>query len=54
MRHAYSILVIIPEGKRPLVRPGIRWENDIKMDLKEVERGGLIRRRGERKEEQER
>ena len=26
-----------PDGKRPLGRPRRRWEDDIKMDLKEVE-----------------
>jgi hypothetical protein len=25
-----------PEGKRPLVRPRRRWENNVKMDLQEV------------------
>jgi hypothetical protein len=25
-----------PEGKRPLVRPRRRWEDNIQMDLKEV------------------
>ena len=25
-----------PEGKRPLGRPRLRWEDDIEMDLKEV------------------
>ena len=25
-----------PEGKRPLCRPMGRWENNIRMDLKEV------------------
>jgi hypothetical protein len=25
-----------PEGKRPLGRPRLRWENNIKMDLQEV------------------
>ena len=25
-----------PEGKRPLVRPGHRWEDNIKLDLQEV------------------
>ena len=29
-----------PEGKRPLGRPRRRWENNIKMDLQEVGRGG--------------
>ena len=35
-RNAYRILVGRPEGKRPLGRPGRRWEDNIKMDLKEV------------------
>ena len=30
-----------PEGKRPLGRPRHRWENNIKMDLKEVGCGGI-------------
>jgi hypothetical protein len=25
-----------PEGKRPLGRPGSRWEDNIRMDLQEV------------------
>jgi hypothetical protein len=29
----YRVLVGKPEGKRPLGRPKLRWENDIKMDL---------------------
>jgi len=28
-------------GKRPLGRPRRRWEDDIKMDLQEVECGGM-------------
>ena len=32
-------LVGKPEGKRPLGRPGRRWEDNIKMDLQEVGRG---------------
>ena len=32
----YWILVGKLEGKRPLGRPRHRWENNIKMDLKEV------------------
>jgi hypothetical protein len=35
-RGAYSFLVGKPEGKRPLVRPKHRWEDNIKMDLQEV------------------
>jgi hypothetical protein len=37
MRNAYKMLVRKPKGKRPLGRPKHRWENDIKMDLKEIE-----------------
>jgi hypothetical protein len=36
MRHAYNILVEIPEGKRQLGRPGLRWEDNIRMDLRET------------------
>jgi hypothetical protein len=32
MRNAY-ILIERPEGKRPIVRPRRRWENNIRMDL---------------------
>jgi hypothetical protein len=32
----YMVLVGWPEGKRPLVRPRHRWEDNIKMDLKEI------------------
>jgi len=35
-RCAYRVLVGKPEGKRPLVRPRHRWEENIKMDLQEV------------------
>jgi hypothetical protein len=30
-----------PEGKRPLGRPRRRWEDNIRMDLQEVECGGM-------------
>jgi hypothetical protein len=30
-----------PEGKRPLERPRLRWEDNIKMDLREIEWGGM-------------
>ena len=30
-----------PEGKTPLGRPSRRWEDNIKMDLQEVECGGM-------------
>ena len=35
-RGIYRVLVGKPEGKRPLVRPRCRWEDNIKMDLQEV------------------
>jgi len=35
-RDIYRILVGKPEGKTPMVRPRHRWENNIKMDLREV------------------
>jgi hypothetical protein len=30
------VMVGKPEGKRPLGRPRLRWEDNIKMDLQEV------------------
>ncbi|KAJ4439976.1 hypothetical protein ANN_08107 [Periplaneta americana] len=36
IRNAYRVLVGRPEGKRPLGRPRRRWEDNIKMDLREV------------------
>ena len=39
---AYRILVVKPERKkRPLGRPGSKWEDNIKMDLQEVGCGGV-------------
>ena len=35
-RNAYRVLVGKPEEKRPLGRPRGRWEDDIKMNLREV------------------
>ena len=35
-RNAHRVLVEKPEGKRPLGRPRRRWEDNIKMDLREV------------------
>ena len=32
----HRVLVGKPEGKRPLGRPRRRWEDNIKMDLREV------------------
>ncbi|KAJ4442405.1 hypothetical protein ANN_03991 [Periplaneta americana] len=35
-RNAYRVLVVREEGKRPLGMPRRRWEDNIKMDLREV------------------
>jgi hypothetical protein len=35
-RNAHSILVEKSEGNRPLGRPGRRWVDNIKMDLREI------------------
>jgi hypothetical protein len=40
-RNAYRILVGKPEGKRPLGRPRHRWEDNIKMVLREIGWGGM-------------
>jgi hypothetical protein len=39
-RGAYGALVGKPEGRRPLERPRRRWENTIKMYLREVKLDG--------------
>jgi hypothetical protein len=47
MRHAwggggvYRVLAGKPEGKRPLRKPRRRWEDNIKMDLREIEIDGV-------------
>jgi hypothetical protein len=33
----YRVLVGWPEGRRPLGRPRHRWEDNIKLDLREIE-----------------
>jgi hypothetical protein len=40
-RNMYRVLVGKPEGKRPLESPRRRWEDGIKMDLKETGSWGL-------------
>jgi hypothetical protein len=35
-RGVYRVLVGRPKGKRPLGRPRHRWEDNIKMDLREI------------------
>jgi hypothetical protein len=41
-RNAYRILMGKPEGKKPLGRPRHRWVDNIKMNLREIERSGSI------------
>jgi hypothetical protein len=36
VKGAHNILVGRPEGRRPLERPRCRWEDNIKMDLREI------------------
>ena len=36
-RNAYRVLAWKPASKRPLGRPRCRWEDNIKMDLREVD-----------------
>jgi hypothetical protein len=38
--NAYGVLLGEPEGKRPLERLRRMWENNIKMDLREIEWDG--------------
>jgi hypothetical protein len=40
-RGVYRVFVGKPEGKTPMGRPWLRWEDNIKMDLQEVGYGGL-------------
>ena len=39
-RGVHRVLMGNPEGKRPLGRPRRRWEDNIKMDLQEMAKGG--------------
>jgi hypothetical protein len=40
-RNAYRIFVGEPEGKKPLRRPRRMREDNIKLDLREIEWGGM-------------
>jgi hypothetical protein len=40
-RNAYRILVGKPDRKRPLGRPRRRWEDNIKIDLREIRWSGV-------------
>jgi hypothetical protein len=41
-RKVYKVLVGKPEGKRPLGIPRRRWEDGIRMDLREISLGGGV------------
>jgi hypothetical protein len=40
-RKVYKVLVGNHEGKRPLGRPRRRWEDGIRMDLRDIGMGGV-------------
>jgi hypothetical protein len=40
-RVVYRVLVGKPEGKRPLERPRRRWDDNIKMNLREISINGV-------------
>jgi hypothetical protein len=40
-RKVYKVLVGKPKGKRPLGRPRPRWEDGIRMDLREIGLGDV-------------
>jgi hypothetical protein len=42
VRKVYKVLAGKPEGKRPLERPRRRWEDGIRMDLREIGLGGVV------------
>jgi hypothetical protein len=41
-RKVYKVLVGKPKGKRPLGRPRRRWEDGIRMDIREIVLGVWI------------
>jgi hypothetical protein len=50
-RDAYRVLVGKAEGRRPLGRYRHKWENNIKINIKEVGWGHRLDRSGSRKEQ---
>jgi hypothetical protein len=40
-RNVHKVLMGKPEGKRPLGRPRHRWEDGIRMDLREISWGSV-------------
>jgi hypothetical protein len=45
-RSVYRVSVVKPEGRRPLGRPRCRWEDNIKMDIREVGEGHILDQSG--------
>jgi hypothetical protein len=41
-RKEYKVLVGKPEGKRPLGRPRRKWEDGTRMDLRDIDLGGVV------------
>jgi hypothetical protein len=39
-RKVYKVLVGKPEGRSPLGRPRRRWEDEVRMDIREIGLGG--------------
>jgi hypothetical protein len=40
-RNVYKVLVGKPKGRRPLGRPRHRWEDGVRMDIREIGVGGV-------------
>jgi hypothetical protein len=40
-RNPYRMLVCIPEGKRTIGRPRLRWEVNIEMDIRGIDWSGM-------------
>jgi hypothetical protein len=40
-RNVYRVLMGKPEAKKPLGRPRRRWEDGIRIDLREIDLGGV-------------
>jgi hypothetical protein len=36
-KNAYRVLIGVPEGKRSHGRPRLRWEDNLKMSVKEIQ-----------------
>jgi hypothetical protein len=41
MTNAHTVSIGKPEGKKPLAKPGLRWKDNIKIDLQRITYEGL-------------